>query len=294
MKLEPECIGCFFNQVLKAFRLLKPNISNDIILDAQERIMKFLLKNDIKEITSPLVGKYLYNLIGNILNDNDPYANLKKTSNQIALKFYDRIKNFIEKSDDPLLEALVLSALGNTIDFASQHKIDILNDIEKMNPKDLIINDYVKFKKSLNSTNRLVILLDNAGEIVFDKILVEILQKIYPKLEIICAVRSAPIINDATMQDAEYIKLNLLVKIIKSSPAPGIDFSDISEELRKYLYSEDGMVLSKGQGNFETLYRLDLPNKNIFYLLKAKCNLMERIFNVKIGSLILKKKTLGF
>ncbi|MBN1215691.1 MAG: DUF89 family protein [Candidatus Lokiarchaeota archaeon] len=294
MKLEPECIGCFFNQVLKAFKLLKPNISNDIILDAQERIMKFLLKNDIKKITSPLVGKYLYNLIGNILNDNDPYANLKKTSNQIALKYYDRIKNFIEKSADPLLEALVVSALGNTIDFASQHKIDILNDIEKMNPKDLIINDYIKFKQSLDSTDRLVILLDNAGEIVFDKILVEILQKFYPKLEIICAVRSAPIINDATMQDAEYIKLNLFVKIIKSSPAPGIDFSDISEELRKYLYSEDGMILSKGQGNFETLYGLDLPNKNIFYLLKAKCNLMERIFNVKIGSLILKKKTLGF
>ena len=116
----------------------------------------------------------------------------------------------------------------------------------------------------------------------------------YPNIKIICAVRSAPIINDATIEDAEYIGLTDLVKVIKSSPAPGIDFSDISEELRKYLYSKNGMILSKGQGNFETLYGLEIPNKNVFYLLKAKCNLMERIFKVKVGSLILKKKIFGF
>ncbi|MBY8982062.1 MAG: DUF89 family protein [Candidatus Lokiarchaeota archaeon] len=294
MKLEPECIGCFFNQVLKAFKLLKPNLSNQVILEAQKQVMEYLLKKDINKITSPLVGKYLYNLVGKMLGENDPYSQLKNESNHLALEYYRVIKNFVNNAQDPILEALVVSALGNTIDFASQHKIDFVNDIKKISPNDLIINDYPKFINSLISTNRLVILLDNAGEIVFDKILIEILLQKYPKLNIICAVRSAPIINDATIKDAEYIGLTDLVKVIESSPAPGIDFSDISEELKGYLYSEDGMILSKGQGNFETLYGIDIPNNDIFYLLKAKCNLMERIFGVKAGSLIFKKKIPGF
>ncbi len=294
MKLEPECIGCLFNQILKAFRLLKPDISNNIILNAQKQLMEFIIKKDIKNITSPLVGKYLYNLIGNMLDESDPYAKLKIESNHLALKFYKEIKEIVQNSQDPILEALVISALGNTIDFASQHKIDFVNDLTQFSPKDLIINDYPEFIKSLKNKDRLVILLDNAGEIVFDKILIEVLLEHYPYLNIICAVRSAPIINDATIKDAEYIGLSNLVKIIESSPAPGIDFSDISKELTIYLNSEDGMILSKGQGNFETLYGVDIPNKDVFYLLKAKCNLMERIFGVKVGSLIFKKKISGF
>ena len=123
------------------------------------------------------------------------------------------------------------------------------------------------------------------------KLLVKTLQKLYPDLEIICTVRSSPIINDATMEDAKFIGLTNIVKVIEAGPTPGIELSVASEEFKKEFYSnKGGIILSKGQGNFESLYKLEVPNKEVYYLLKAKCVLMERIFNVKIGDLIFKRK----
>ncbi len=294
MKLEPECVGCLFNQVVKAFKLLNHEIDREDILEAQKKVMRFLLKHDFNKLSSPIVGKYLYNLIGEIIDTNDPYKELKHKYNKLALKYYDEVKSFISKADDPVFEALVVSALGNTIDFASQHKIDVVNDLKRFSPDDLVINDYPIFKGLLEKEDTLLILLDNAGEIVFDKILIETLLKEYPELKIVGAVRSAPIINDATIADAEFISLTDLITIIESSPAPGIDLKDISDELHHYFYDDDCLILSKGQGNFETLHGVSFPNKELFYLLKAKCVLMERIFGVKQGSLIFKKKTPDF
>ncbi len=299
MKLHPECIGCLFNQMVQAFTLLKPDIEPSVILKAQKELMKFLLDNDVEKISSPIVGKYLYNLVGEMMKVKDPYKKLKHHYNQLALKYYDEVKNFVKSGQDPVFEAIIVSALANTIDFASQHKIDIINDLKRFSPKDLVINDYPIFKKLLEKEKRLLIILDNTGEIVFDKILIEMLLSEYPELEIICAVRSAPIINDATIEDAKDISLTKLVKVIESSGAPGIDFSDVTEEFKHYFFEEDCLILSKGQGNFETLtgntsIQSKIQNKNIFYLLKAKCSLMERIFGVDQGSLIFKKRTPEF
>lgn len=294
MNLEPECVGCLFNQVLKAFKLLNHEVDRELVLAAQKKVMNFLLEQNFEDISSPIVGKYLYNLIGEVMNTEDPYRALKQEYNKLALKYYDDVKEFVNKAEDPIFEAIIVSALGNTIDFASQHEIDVVNDLKKFSPKDLAINEYKVFKELLEKEDKLLILLDNAGEIVFDKILIETLLEQYPDLEIIGAVRSAPIINDATMEDAEFISLTTLIEIIESSPAPGIDFNDMTEELEHYFYDEECLILSKGQGNFETLHGTSFPNKEIFYLLKAKCTLMERIFGVKQGKLIFKQKTPDF
>ncbi|NVM38398.1 MAG: DUF89 family protein [Candidatus Lokiarchaeota archaeon] len=294
MKLEPECIGCFFNQILKAFELLQPELSREIVITAQKKLMKYLLTFDINENAIPTLGKVTYNIIAELLGNDDPYHDLKIENNRLILKYYDEIISVIEKSEDPLFEAILAAALGNTIDFASQHDIEIISDLQKFSIEDLVINDYVEFKKSLNSAKELLIIGDNAGEIVFDKILIITIKKYYPDLEIIYSVRAAPIINDATIEDAKFISLTDLVKVIESNAAPGILVSQTSKEFNKYFFKEKQVILSKGQGNFESLYDIELPKKDAYYLLKAKCNLMERVFGVKIGDLIFKKKTQGF
>ena len=106
--------------------------------------------------------------------------------------------------------------------------------------------------------------------------------------------RSAPIINDATIEDAKFIKLTDLVQVVESNAAPGIDIMSSTNEFRNHFFRKGGIILSKGQGNFESLYGVDIPEKDVYYLLKAKCNLMERIFDVKIGDLIFKKKEKSF
>ncbi|MFX1470611.1 MAG: DUF89 domain-containing protein [Promethearchaeota archaeon] len=294
MRLEPECIGCLFNQVLKALELLRPDISHEIIIKAQKKLMKYLLNFDIMSNAAPILGKVTYNIIAELLGEKDPYHHLKMEYNNFVLNYYDSILKVINEAKDPLFEAILAAALGNTIDFASQHDIDIISDLKNFSIENLVINDYDKFKKSLNNAQNLLIIGDNAGEIVFDKILIITINKYYPDLELVYSVRSAPIINDATIEDAKFVSITEIVKVIESNDAPGIILSNSSEEFKKYFFKEKGVILSKGQGNFESLYGMEIPQKEVYYLLKAKCNLMERIFKVKIGDLIFKKKVREF
>jgi hypothetical protein len=298
MRLEPECIGCLFNQILRAFKTIKPDIASDIVISAQKKLMEFLTNVDINKTSAPIVGKFAYNLVAEMLGLEDPYQHLKDEYNQLALELYDEVKAIVDRAKDPLFEAIAVAALGNTIDFAAQHQMDLIGDIKDFSLQSFKINDYNEFKKSLEIINKnegqLLILADNSGEIVFDKLLVETIKKLYPDLEIIVAVRSKPIINDATIKDAEFIGLTNIVKVIESCPVPGIDLPSATEEFKKYFHEKNGIILSKGQGNFETMYGMEIPNKELFYLLKAKCVLMERIFKAKIGDLIFKKKTANF
>jgi uncharacterized protein with ATP-grasp and redox domains len=294
MQLEPECIGCLFNQLLRAFKLLDPSIPRQKILDAQKELMKFLINFNAENNASPVVGRVAYGIVSSVLGLSDPYKRLKREYNQQALNIFDDVKKLIENSQDPLLEAILISALGNTIDLASQHEINFIEDLRKYGPKDLKINDYKQFREDLNKTCELLIIGDNAGEIVFDKLLILTLQDKYPHLKIIYSVRSAPIINDVTIKDAEFVGLTKLVPVVESCATPGIEILLCGEDFKHLFYKQNEMILSKGQGNFESLYGMHVPNKNIYYLLKAKCNLMERIFDVKMEDLIFMKKREGF
>lgn len=294
MQLEPECIGCLFNQMLRAFKLVKPDISREKVISAQKKLMEYLIEVDINDIASPIIGKTAYGLVAETLDIKDPYYDLKKRYNKIALEFYEEARNIVKKAKDPLLKALIISALGNTVDMATQHKIEFIDDMKTFSGEEFAINDYTLFKTSLENTEHLLILGDNCGEIVFDKLLIETIQNVLPELEIIYSVRSAPVINDVTLDDAQMIGLDKIVKVIESSPTPGIDLNTSTEEFRQYFYKKGGIILSKGQGNFESLYKLPIPQKEVYYLLKAKCVLMERIFQLSIGDLIFKRKTEDF
>ncbi len=278
--------------------MIKPDIASDVVISAQKKLMEFLTNVDINKTSAPIVGKFAYNLVAETLSLEDPYQHLKDEYNQLALELYDEVKAIVDSAKDPLFEAIAVAALGNTIDFAAQHQMDLIGDIKNFSLQSLKINDYNEFKKSLELINRnkgqLLILADNCGEIVFDKLLVETIKSLYPSLDIIVAVRSKPIINDATLKDAESIGLTDIVKVIESCPVPGIDLPSATEEFKKYFHEKNGIILSKGQGNFECLFGMPMSNKEVYYLLKAKCVLMERIFKVSIGDLIFKKKNSNF
>jgi uncharacterized protein with ATP-grasp and redox domains len=294
MQLEPECIGCLFNQMLRAFKLVNPDISREEVLCAQKRLMEYLMKVDINSTASPIIGKTAYGLVAETLGIKDPYFDLKRRYNQIALEFYEEAQNIVKNAEDPLMKALIISALGNTVDLATQHKIEFIEDMKTFSGSMFVINDYAQFKMALEKSENLLILGDNCGEIVFDKLLIETIQKRYLDLEIIYSVRSAPIINDATIDDAQMVGLDKIVKVIESSPTPGIELDSSTEEFKHYFLQQGGLMLSKGQGNFESLYKLPIPQKEVYYLLKAKCLLMERIFQVNLGDLIFKRKNEGF
>jgi len=294
MKLEPECIGCLFNQIMRALSMLNPDLPTEEILKAQKKLMIYMSSIDINKEETPIIAKFVYDIVSEILNQPDPYKNIKKQYNELALKYYSRIDRIVNKAEDPILEAIIVAAIANTIDFGSQQEVHFIDDLKHFQMENLVINDYEIFKDDLKKSKHLLIVGDNTGEIVYDKLLIATIKKKFPKLKIIYAVRSAPIINDVTIEDAKFVKMGDLVKVIESCPTPGIHIKSSTEEFKHYFYLKDNIIISKGQGNFESLYGIDYPDLEIYYLLKAKCNLMERLLDVKIGDFIFKKKSIGF
>lgn len=290
MKLFPECMPCMVDQVRKALVLLAPNIKQDRIVEAQQELMKRLGSLDLKSTSNVLIGAVTYDVVGDFLNLEDPYAEIKKRYNNIAMKLYPRVKKMVEVSDHPLTMALRASIMGNSIDFGAPTNINIEAEIENLSNNDLGGEENIRdFVQHIKRSHNILVLGDNAGEIVFDKILVETLSEHYPDKTLTYSVRGGPIINDSTMEDAKFVGMHEICNVVETSATPGIYLEESSDEFVNIFKSAD-LILSKGQGNFEAV--IDIPTDwvDVYFLLKAKCDLMTKIFDVPGGTLLLVKK----
>lgn len=232
------------------------------------------------EQSPPETGAMIYKRITEITGNPDPYCDIKQQNIQHALSLYPELKIKVHSSKDPLLTAIRLAVAGNVIDLGIDKEFDIVKDIEKISIQDFAIFDYDQFKSKLACSKNILYIGDNSGEGVFDKILIEQLE-----LPVIFAVRDTPIINDITVKEAEQIGLDKVAKLISSgSKAPGTILDRCSDEFLEVFNNAD-MIISKGQGNYESLSDL---SRDIFYMLKAKCRVVARHLNVKIDDIIFK------
>jgi uncharacterized protein with ATP-grasp and redox domains len=276
-------MACLMTQLENAFRLLKPNTTNNEIVQAQKEAMgKISLLTDER---SPYYGQQLYNFIGKKLGLVDPYAQLKEKYNQIALDLYPQIEKIARDASDPLLTAMVLAILGNTIDFGTTHNIDVGAELTNFSLDKLAINHYAEFTKEIVTAKKILVLGDNAGEIVFDKAMIQLLKQRFTKKQFIYAVRGGPAINDSTMQDAKFVRMLDLCPVVEGAAAPGILLEESSPAFLDAFHSAD-LIISKGQGNFESVEDIPTPNAPVYFLLKAKCDLIAKTFQVPFGSLL--------
>jgi len=287
MKTFLECIPCFLNQAIEASKNLNLSIQKQkLILDKLCRIIpKFKLSS-----TPPEMGERIHKIIKQISKNPDPYKIIKQKSNQLCLKNYNKFKNKIYSSKNPLLSATMYAIAGNIIDYGVRNITDIekeLNTILEKMDKKIKNKNYFKFnefEKKLKNSQTLVYIGDNAGEIVFDKILIELIKEKYLIENIVYAVRNVPIINDVTIEDALQVNMQEVAKVISSgSNAPGTLLKKSSKNFLKILKHAD-LIISKGQGNFEALSDTKLP---IFFLFIAKCKVVANHLNASIGDFIL-------
>ena len=193
----------------------------------------------------------------------------------------------IKESSSPLETALKIAAAGNIIDFGAKNyaKLDIKKELSTIDQRGFGIYNYDQFYKHLSHASVLLYICDNAGEIVLDKIFIEEIKKAFPSLDIICALRERPIINDAVLEDAFDVGLDQVATLISSgSVYPGTILEETSSEFKK-LFKTSDIIISKGQGNFETL--LDEATEKIFFILRIKCEMMARLSNVQLDDLVL-------
>lgn len=234
------------------------------------------------DLTPPEVGRRIHQLVRKVSGLEDPYRAVKEKYNRIALSLYPELKEKAKASDDPLLFAIRVAIAGNIIDFGIGADFDIEKDLDETIRAEFAIFDYEEFKKDLARTKEVLYLADNAGEVAFDRVLIEQLDK-----DVIYAVKESPIINDALMDDAKFCGIDKVAQIISSgSDAPGTVLELCSQEFLNHYNAAD-LIISKGQGNFEVLSDEPRP---IFFLLKVKCPVIARYLGVENGAIILKKR----
>ena len=237
----------------------------------------------------PVTSKKVHGIVRKITKCPDPYEKVKDQSNIMAEKLYPHLKDMIRASNDPLLTAIRLAIVGNAIDFGSVMRFNVnkmINDSLKLRN---IETSYPRFKKVLDSAKTILYLADNAGEIFFDKLLLEELEK--RNKEITYAVKANPILNDATITDAEKAGIDSLAKVIsadagQNESSPGILLKTVSKEFLEH-FNHDDLVIAKGQGNYESLNEV---KREIFFLLVVKCPLVAQDMEAKVGDLMFRVK----
>ena len=283
MKSFLNCIPCLVRQTVDFMRYA----TDDQKL--QERLLRDVLRS-ISEMdlnaSPPVITQAIHRFIRARTSAEDPYRAEKVQFNRISLELYPKLKSRVQSSVDPLETAVKLAIAGNVIDLGANSYLSEADINEAVDEAlDLPLNGNLEtFRNAIAGAKRILYLTDNAGEIVFDRLLIEQL----PREKITAVVRGFPILNDATMSDAEATGLTELVSVIDNgSDAPGTVLDDCSQTFRRH-FEEADLVIAKGQGNYETLSEIE---KNIFYLLKAKCPVVARDIGCELGSLVLRRST---
>lgn len=283
MRTYLDCLPCLLTQALRAARAATDDeeLHRKVLNSVASMIPQLSLG-----LRPPEIAQQSYQLLYQITGNSDPFHQAKVEANRAALALYPRLKEVIASTEDPLLTACKLAIASNSIDLAPNFdQVDMGDIVNTALASLLAINDYHKFRTSINNSRRILYLGDNAGEIVFDRVLIEELHQV-KELEIDFVVREKPIINDATLDDAIAVGMGRVARIVSSgSDAPATILSQCSSEMLKLYYSAD-VIIAKGQGNYESL---DEGPGNIFFLLRAKCTVVAELLGVNVGDAILKQ-----
>jgi uncharacterized protein with ATP-grasp and redox domains len=271
-----ECVPCFLSQALGASSMVTDDPA------VHERVLRRTLRLVAEmpfDRPPPWMGQQIHRLVRELSGDPNPYHRAKRHSNALALQLYPTLKQRVRESPDPFATAIRLAVAGNVIDLGCTANVssDTVHQAVEDALKAPLDHDLVHaLRQALDEAQDALYLADNAGEIVFDRLLLEEV----PTARIALVVRGQPVINDATREDAELAGLTSLVEVVDNgSDAPGTILDTCSAEFRERFQRSD-LVIAKGQGNYETLSEED---RDIFFLLKVKCPVIARDIGCNVG-----------
>jgi uncharacterized protein with ATP-grasp and redox domains len=284
MKVHLDCFPCFLKQTLIAARFgtKDESLQLSLIIDILEEIRYTDMERPPAYSTT-----FLHRKIRQILNKN-PFKEIKEEYNQIALSLYSGLKKQVKHSSDPLWTAVRLAIAGNVIDFGIFTSVDILGTIERALNSPITVDHYKSFKKSIEQNQEILYLLDNAGEIVFDRILIEELIEMGKKVKAV--VKGEPVLNDSTIEDVKQIGLDNICEIISNGSDCIGTILEMTDPIFNKIFYDSKLIISKGQGNFETLYdTFHIKDKESYFLFQSKCDVVSKELGVSKGSMLLMK-----
>ena len=279
-----DCIGCNIDQVNKIIKLLDlPREQGEKIVRA---VLGYLSSADYTKSNPQIMG-VTWGIICGFIGNEDPYKNIKIHYNSEMLKMYNEIIDIIEASENKFITALKIAITGNLIDFAANYSFSMEELKQKISGGknlQLDIDQSNELYNKLKGARSLLYIGDNCGEIVLDKIFIEIIKNEFPGIDIFYGVRGKPVLNDITMEDARMVEMEKAAKVIENGDgSSGTVLSLVSGEFRK-IFNDADVIISKGQANYESLQTAG--REGIFFLFMAKCELVAEPLGVNTKSIV--------
>jgi uncharacterized protein with ATP-grasp and redox domains len=279
MKNFPACTPCLLRQARSALQQV------DVDQATRERTLEKIipiLENADPALSPAALADQTNQIIREEVGQDDLYREMKDLSHQRAAEILEDLRGLVHRAENPMLQAVKVAAVGNVIDVVHDHQsLDLWEEVTTAVDHPLSGKDFPAFQARLKASDQLLYLADNVGETVFDRVLIETLD-----IPVIYAVKSAPILNDATREDALKAGIDQTAEVITTgSRGPGTLLEQCSEEFLDVFHSS-GVVLAKGQANYETL---DDQGPKVFFLLRIKCAVLGREIGFPLGDLVLKQ-----
>jgi len=284
LTIDPDCVTCIINQSQR----VSEAINADEALSKKIYTTAIAMSKDFSPLQNPPeVATPLYEKMAELAGKKDLYDEVKKASTLKALSFVPLLEAEIDNSNEPLFTATKVAVAGNVIDLAAEVEFDLHEELDKIFHTEFSVNDFPILQEKLSQASTLLYIADNAGEHIFDKIYIQTILKLYPSLNITYMTRGNAIINDVTFEEAQEAGFEEVCNLLSSGVnTPGFVYERANEASKK-LFDEADLIITKGMGNYECLS--DYGRKELFFLLKVKCNVVARSLGKNLGDIICKQ-----
>lgn len=276
MRLNPECIPCLLGNQLERY---PKDIDNSKKIAYMQAILR-VIADASDSMSAPMIMREITKIQRQMFGNEMDYSEIKRHFNQLMLEKEMDVQTEIDASEDELKLAIQFAIIGNFIDFGAMKSVNEQKLEEFLHSaREISVNEeeYISLRKDILDAKKITYLTDNCGEIVMDKLLIHVIQKMNPDANLTVLVRGEQVLNDATLEDAVQVGLTEMADVRgNGSDIAGTCIEELSEEARKIIYDSD-VILAKGQGNFETMQMCGL---NVYYIFMCKCEMFARKFQV--------------
>ncbi len=284
MKIHLDCLPCYVNQAVEASGFA--GMSEEERWETVKEVCRALSQVD-RTKPSAQVGQQVHRIIREHSESGDPYRDQKKISNEKANEFFAEFRREVEDSADPVKAAARLAAAGNIVDFGPQRDLEMERTLREGLTEEFAINHWDTFSEYLAGAKKVLYFSDNSGEIVFDKLLIEMLIRETDVEELDLVVKDGPFLNDVTLEDARELDIHEIDRVKlrtvdngDNGDSPGLWSSEVESWIDEF-----DLTISKGQANYEGLSGYD--KRNLFFLLVVKCPLVEKDVGADVGEKVL-------
>ncbi len=284
MKLHDKCLPCVVNQVIKVANITGITKKEELLRE----VFTYLSKMNFDETTPEIIGE-IFDMIKRHTNNPDPYKETRNYYNTLFMELLPEFERKIDQAENSFMLAVRYAIVGNIIDFNPIHNTlleDIYDCFDNMEQLELAIDDSSALMKDISNAGTLLYLGDNCGEICMDKILLKKIKELNPNVKLFFGVRGKPVVNDSISDDAYSVGIDEYAEIIDNGDGSLGTVLNRTSPAFKEVYNKADVVIAKGQANYECLSEED---KNIYFLLMTKCDVIAKDIGVEEKKMICMK-----